>query len=253
MNYYERHIGDYAKNAGHLSMLEHGAYTLLLDRYYSTEAGIPADQAYKVARATSKAERAAVDLVLREFFKLQDGVWIKGRCEEEIELYQASIPAAEEKKGNDKERQRRARERRKSVFAELAGLGVVMPWNTPMSVLQDELSRARSRTNNAPVTPPVTRDNPATTRLPDSSPQSPEEDSRREQAPPVGTLKTQIFRLARQIEIAPGIITTEIKAHSETAVWQALGSTLAAKPGEPLAYFRACLKKTNGGERFKSA
>jgi uncharacterized protein YdaU (DUF1376 family) len=83
--------------------------------------------------------------------------------------------------------------------------------------------------------------------------QSEEEDSRRGETPPVGTLKTQIFRLARQIEIAPGIITTEIKAHSENAVWQALGSTLAAKPGEPLAYFRACLKKANGGERFKSA
>jgi uncharacterized protein YdaU (DUF1376 family) len=33
VNYYERHLGDYAKDAGHLSMLEHGAYSLLLDRY----------------------------------------------------------------------------------------------------------------------------------------------------------------------------------------------------------------------------
>lgn len=87
---------------------------------------------------------------------------------------------------------------------------------------------------------------------PSQSIQSEEEDSRRGEAPPVGTLKTQIFRLARQIDIAPGVVTNEIKAHSETAVWQALGSTLAAKPGEPLAYFRACLKKTNG-DRFKSA
>ena len=45
MNYYERHLGDYAKDAGHLSMLEHGAYSLLLDRYYTTEQPIPADQA----------------------------------------------------------------------------------------------------------------------------------------------------------------------------------------------------------------
>ena len=29
VNYWERHIGDYARDAGHLSMLEHGAYTLV--------------------------------------------------------------------------------------------------------------------------------------------------------------------------------------------------------------------------------
>lgn len=101
MNYYERHIGDYAKNAGHLSMLEHGAYTLLLDRYYSTEAGIPAAQAYKVGRATTKQERAAVDAVLSEFFTLRDGVWSKNRCQEEIAAAHARISAAQEngKKG----------------------------------------------------------------------------------------------------------------------------------------------------------
>ncbi len=30
MNYYERHLGDYAKDTAHLTMIEHGAYTLLL-------------------------------------------------------------------------------------------------------------------------------------------------------------------------------------------------------------------------------
>ena len=33
MNYYKRHIGDYAAKAGHLSPLEHGVYTLLIDAY----------------------------------------------------------------------------------------------------------------------------------------------------------------------------------------------------------------------------
>lgn len=84
MNYYERHLGDYAKDTGHLSMTEHGAYTLLLDRYYYTEQGIPEDQVYRVARARTKEERDAVDVVLREFFSLVNGAWIKGRCEEEI-------------------------------------------------------------------------------------------------------------------------------------------------------------------------
>lgn len=94
MNYYERHLGDYAKAAGHLTMLEHGAYTLLMDRYYSTESGIPADQAYRLARARSDEERAAVDAVLNEFFSLVDGIWIKARIESEIVKANARIEAA---------------------------------------------------------------------------------------------------------------------------------------------------------------
>ncbi|WP_080762267.1 YdaU family protein [Chromobacterium violaceum] len=101
MNYYERHLGDYAKDTAHLSILEHGVYSLLLDRYYGTEQGIPADQAYRVSRARSDDEKAAVDVVLAEFFELADGVWINRRAEEEIAKAQAKIKAAQEngKKG----------------------------------------------------------------------------------------------------------------------------------------------------------
>ena len=41
MNYYQRHIGDYARDTGHLSLLEHGVYMVLLDYHYASEAGIP--------------------------------------------------------------------------------------------------------------------------------------------------------------------------------------------------------------------
>lgn len=82
-------------------MLEHGAYRTLLDRYYSTEEGIPAAQAYRLARARSEEERQAVDAVLEEFFELIDGVWINGRAEEEIAKAAVRINAAKEngKKG----------------------------------------------------------------------------------------------------------------------------------------------------------
>lgn len=101
VNYYERHLGDYARDTGHLSLLEHGVYTLLLDRCYATEQGIPEDQAYRLARARSEDERAAVDAVLSEFFTLEDGVWINARVLEEVERYRAKIEAAREngKKG----------------------------------------------------------------------------------------------------------------------------------------------------------
>jgi len=96
MNYYERHLGDYAKDTAHLSMVEHGAYTLIMDRYYSTEQGIPDDQKYRVARAKLKEEKEAVDVVLSEFFQLEKGVWIKGRIEQEITKAQSKIKAAQE-------------------------------------------------------------------------------------------------------------------------------------------------------------
>ena len=37
MHYYKRNLGDYAKKAGRLSMLEHGSYTLLIDACYDRE------------------------------------------------------------------------------------------------------------------------------------------------------------------------------------------------------------------------
>lgn len=96
MNYYERHLGDYARDAGHLTMLEHGAYTLLLDRYYTTEQGIPADQAHRVCRARTRDEKEAVDTVLAEFFTLIDGRWVNGRASREVTKMQAKVKAAQE-------------------------------------------------------------------------------------------------------------------------------------------------------------
>lgn len=75
MNYYPHHIGDHAKRAGHLSMLEQGALALLRDRYLDTEQPIPAGLVYRVCRARLPHERQAVDSVLAEFFSLEAGAW----------------------------------------------------------------------------------------------------------------------------------------------------------------------------------
>ena len=85
MNYWERHIGDYARDTAHLTMIEHGAYSLLLDRYYATERPIPADQVHRLSRARTRDEKAAVDAVLAEFFVLIDGEWLHNRADREIE------------------------------------------------------------------------------------------------------------------------------------------------------------------------
>lgn len=152
MNYYERHLGDYAKDTAHLTMIEHGAYGLLLDRYYGTEQGIPADQAHRIARARSKEEKQAVDDVLAEFFSLVEGVWTNSRAEEEIAKVAAKIPVNEAKKENEKERQRRSRERRKSICDALREYGIVPPWNSTITQLQTALDTAENASGHAPVT-----------------------------------------------------------------------------------------------------
>ena len=90
MNYYKFNIGDYAAATRHLTMLEHGAYRLLLDLYYTTEQPIPADMkaAARKAGARSKDEAQAVETVLHEFFELSPDGWVHSRCDAEIALYQ---------------------------------------------------------------------------------------------------------------------------------------------------------------------
>lgn len=80
MNYYKRHIGDYMKDAGHLSLLEHGVYTRLMDVYYTRESGIPVDQAARLIGARSKDELAALAQVTAEFFTVVEGAYTQGRC-----------------------------------------------------------------------------------------------------------------------------------------------------------------------------
>lgn len=88
MNYYKRHIGDYMKDASHLSLLEHGVFTRLLDVYYTREGPIPEDQAARLVGARSKEEREAVAVVCGEFFRLVDGCFVQSRCDREIEAMQ---------------------------------------------------------------------------------------------------------------------------------------------------------------------
>ncbi len=89
MNYYKRHVGDYTKDASHLSLMEHGAYTLILDRYYATERPISRSDALRVTHARSEDEVAAVDFVLTEFFVLHGDVYRSKRADEELNEYQA--------------------------------------------------------------------------------------------------------------------------------------------------------------------
>lgn len=114
MNYYKRHIGDYLKDTAHLSLLEHGIYTRLLDVYYTREAAIPAAQAARLIGARTPEESEALELVLEEFFVLEDGMWKQSRCEAELADKEAK---AETNRVNGK-RGGRPKKETQSVFNE---------------------------------------------------------------------------------------------------------------------------------------
>lgn len=90
MNYYKRHIGDYAAATRHLSMLEHGAYNLMMDTYYTTEKPLPVDvkDVFRKVGARTKEECVAVEALLHEFFTLTDKGWVQSRCQSEITVFQ---------------------------------------------------------------------------------------------------------------------------------------------------------------------
>jgi uncharacterized protein YdaU (DUF1376 family) len=87
MHYYKRNLGDYAKKAGRLSMLQHGSYTLLIDSCYDREQFPTRDEAIEWTWASTKDEIEAVDFVLRKFFTLEEGLYVQKRVQEEISEY----------------------------------------------------------------------------------------------------------------------------------------------------------------------
>ena len=125
MNYYERHLGDIAKDTAHLSALEFGIYDLLMDRYYASEKPIPLSDIFRIARARTKEEKSSAEYVVSEFFQEHDGCIFHKRIDAEIEKYHEKKPKREKEKADAAERQKRARDRRVSLFEALRERGVV--------------------------------------------------------------------------------------------------------------------------------
>lgn len=89
MHYYKKNIGDYAKKAGRLSMLQHGSYTLLIDACYDREQFPTMEEAIEWSWASSPAEVDAVEFVLRKFFKLENGFYVHPEIRSDLDDYHA--------------------------------------------------------------------------------------------------------------------------------------------------------------------
>ena len=85
MHYYQHNIGDYARDTGHLSVIEHGIYRLLLDWCYLNEKPITTEQAMRIARGYQVETQS----VLSEFFSPSDDGWTHKRVVQEVASYHA--------------------------------------------------------------------------------------------------------------------------------------------------------------------
>ncbi len=86
MNYYKRHLGDFARDTAHLSQGQIGAYDLLMDWYYANERPLPTDMddVCRIARAFTRDERQNVSKVLAAFFVESPEGFRQKRVEQEL-------------------------------------------------------------------------------------------------------------------------------------------------------------------------
>lgn len=84
--WYPRYVGDYQRKTSHLSLLQHGAYSALLDHYYATGKPLPANASvlHRVCRAFAPDEQAAVQAILDEFFTLEADGYHNSKADEEL-------------------------------------------------------------------------------------------------------------------------------------------------------------------------
>jgi uncharacterized protein YdaU (DUF1376 family) len=90
MNFYKHFLGDYARDTADLSLLEHGAYRVMLDHYYAQRGDMPADltKLERVCKARTTVERQAVQEVANRFFPINgDGRRHNKRADEEIQKH----------------------------------------------------------------------------------------------------------------------------------------------------------------------
>lgn len=130
MHYYTFNIGDYRKDSGHLSNLEHGIYRQLIDWYLLDEKPIPKETQMVIRRLRldTDADKKALQNVLADFFVLEEDGYHQGRCDVAIRDYH-------ERAGKNKEN------------GKLGG----RPKKT-QSVISDNPNESESKGNQEPIT-----------------------------------------------------------------------------------------------------
>ena len=152
MHYYKRNLGDYAKKAGRLSMLQHGSYTLLIDACYDREQFPTLEEAIEWTWASTAEEIEAVSFVLRKFFVLENGVYVQKRIQEELSEYRAKA-ATNKRIADEREtlRKEKGTKRTRSVDDSCGAGDEAPPNHKPITINQEPIKEKKSA--SAPTIP----------------------------------------------------------------------------------------------------
>ena len=84
--YYRFYPGDYFRDTSGLTMLEHGAYNLLLHNYYAAGGKLEHEKprVYEMCHARTPEDIRAVDYILSKFFRVDNGALTNNRADEEL-------------------------------------------------------------------------------------------------------------------------------------------------------------------------
>lgn len=89
------YISDYLSDAAHLTTEEHGAYLLLIMTYWQRGKPLPSNSTHLAAIARLSNERwAIVEITIKEFFIVVDGVWRHKRVDDELSKYRDKVEKA---------------------------------------------------------------------------------------------------------------------------------------------------------------
>jgi uncharacterized protein YdaU (DUF1376 family) len=136
MHYYKRNLGDYAKKAGRLTMLQHGAYTLLIDSCYDREVFPTLEQALEWTWASTEAEVEAVKFVLSRFFELdKEGCYVQDRILQELLHYHKNADT------NKRIADEREAKRRENSTKRVHSVNEATPNHKPLTINQEPIEK----------------------------------------------------------------------------------------------------------------
>lgn len=154
VNYWKRYVGDYLRDTGHLSLAEHGAYTLLLDHYYSTQRPLPEamESLNRLCRAIGQVEQKAVAAIAEQFFPIgEDGLRHNHRADEELTKWGAQ---AETNRLIAEERERKRKEHEQSTNRVTDGATTGQPIPEARSQKPEVKSQKPEKAEGSATSPP---------------------------------------------------------------------------------------------------
>ncbi|MCW7541462.1 DUF1376 domain-containing protein [Aquabacterium sp. A7-Y] len=238
MNYYQHHIGDYLTGTAHLSWLEDCAYRRLLDLYYRREQRIPSDiaEACRLVRATTTAQRRAVECVLKEFFTLTETGWSQRRCEEEIQKAQ-DITARARANGSLGGRPARSETQPEPKKAPVKEATENPPETQPVSAKNPELTQVKAPN-------PIPNTNTSVPNGTDGGPSKPSSD----------LTKDELWSAGKSLLVQGGLPAAQcgsfvgklVKDYGDAVVLEAVRAAVLQRPADPASFLKGACKHRAG-------